>query len=59
MSKRYAFGEFVLERSQQRLQRRDGAPVILSPRLFAALLLLVERAGRQGLEELRSWLTAN
>lgn len=45
MSKRYAFGDFVLERSQQRLRRRDGEPLMLSPRLLTALLLLVERAG--------------
>jgi predicted ATPase/DNA-binding winged helix-turn-helix (wHTH) protein len=42
---RYAFGDFVLERSQQRLRRRDGSAVALAPRLFCALLLFVERAG--------------
>ena len=44
-SDRYAFGDFVLERSQQRLLRRDGSAVTLTPRRFAALLLFVERAG--------------
>jgi DNA-binding winged helix-turn-helix (wHTH) protein/tetratricopeptide (TPR) repeat protein len=42
---RFAFGDFVLERSQHRLLRSDGTTVELSPRLFAALLLFVERAG--------------
>jgi DNA-binding winged helix-turn-helix (wHTH) protein/TolB-like protein/Flp pilus assembly protein TadD len=42
---RYAFGGFVLERSQKRLLRQDGPPVELTPRLFGALLLLVEHAG--------------
>jgi DNA-binding winged helix-turn-helix (wHTH) protein len=41
----YAFGEFVLDTVQARLLRREGAPVELTPRLFAALLGLVERAG--------------
>jgi TolB-like protein/DNA-binding winged helix-turn-helix (wHTH) protein/tetratricopeptide (TPR) repeat protein len=42
---RYAFGDFVLERSQQRVLRRDGTELGLTPRLFNALLLFVERAG--------------
>ena len=42
---RYAFGDFVLERSQQRLTHRDGTLINLTPRLFSALLLLAERAG--------------
>ena len=42
---RYAFGDFVLERSQQRVLHRDGTLVNLTPRLFSALLLLAERAG--------------
>lgn len=42
---RYAFGDFVLERSQHRLLHRDGRSVDLSPRLCSALLLFVERAG--------------
>jgi DNA-binding winged helix-turn-helix (wHTH) protein/tetratricopeptide (TPR) repeat protein len=42
---RYAFGDFVLERSQHRLLHRDGRVVDLSPRLCSALLLFVERAG--------------
>ena len=41
----YAFGEFVLQRSQQRLLRGDGSPVELTPRVYATLLLLVENAG--------------
>src|SRR6185369_10055730 len=44
-SQRYAFGDFVLERSQQRVTRHDGSPVNLTPRLFGALLLFVENAG--------------
>ncbi len=42
---RYAFGDFVLERSQQRVLQRDGSTLSLKPRLFDALLLLVENAG--------------
>ena len=45
VSDRLAFGDFVLQRSQQRLTRRDGAPINLTLRLFSALLLLAERAG--------------
>jgi DNA-binding winged helix-turn-helix (wHTH) protein len=44
-SERYAFGDFILERSQQRVLRGDGTELNLSPRLFSALLLLMERAG--------------
>lgn len=44
-SERYAFGDFVLERSQQRVLHRDGAPLVLTPRLFSALSLFVERPG--------------
>ena len=45
VSERYAFGDFVLERSQQRVTHRDGTPLNLSPRHFSALLLFAERAG--------------
>ena len=45
MSKRYAFGDFVLEPSRQHLCGRNETPLTLSPRLFAALQLFVERAG--------------
>lgn len=45
MGERYAFGDFVLERSQHRLLRRDGTSVDLSPRLCSALVLFIERAG--------------
>jgi len=38
LSERYAFGDFVLERSQQRVRRRDGSNLNLTPRLFRALL---------------------
>ena len=41
----YVFGDFVLERAQQEVRRRDGSPLNLSPRLFNALLLFVEHAG--------------
>jgi DNA-binding winged helix-turn-helix (wHTH) protein/TolB-like protein/tetratricopeptide (TPR) repeat protein len=44
-SPRYAFGDFVLERAQQEVRRRDGSALALSPRLFNALLLFVEHAG--------------
>ena len=45
VSQRYAFGDFVLERSQQRVLHRDGTQLSLTPRLFSALLLFAERAG--------------
>ena len=45
LSDRYAFGDFVLERSQRRVLKRDGGELALQPRLFDALLLFVERAG--------------
>jgi DNA-binding winged helix-turn-helix (wHTH) protein/TolB-like protein len=41
----YAFGEYVLDTTQKRLLKREGSPVELTPRLFAALRLLVERSG--------------
>jgi DNA-binding winged helix-turn-helix (wHTH) protein/TolB-like protein/tetratricopeptide (TPR) repeat protein len=44
-SERYGFGDFILERTQQRVLRRDGTDLGLTPRLFSALLLFVERAG--------------
>jgi len=44
VSDRYAFGDFVLERSQQRVLRHDGSELSLTPRLFSALLLFVENA---------------
>ncbi|MGQ3050498.1 MAG: winged helix-turn-helix domain-containing protein [Roseateles sp.] len=37
-----AFGEFVLQRSQQRVLRHDGSELSLTPRLFDALLLFVD-----------------
>jgi len=45
VSERYAFGDFVLERSQQRVTHRDGTLLNLTPRHFSALLLFAERAG--------------
>jgi TolB-like protein/DNA-binding winged helix-turn-helix (wHTH) protein len=42
---RYVFGSFLLERTQQRVLRSDGTPVALTPRLFSALLVFVERSG--------------
>ena len=45
VSERLAFGDFVLERSQQRVTHRDGTPLNLTPRHFSALLLFAERAG--------------
>ena len=44
-SPRYAFGDFVLDRSQQEVRRLDGTALNLSPRLFNALLLFIEHAG--------------
>jgi DNA-binding winged helix-turn-helix (wHTH) protein/TolB-like protein/Tfp pilus assembly protein PilF len=44
VSDRYAFGDFVLERAQQRVLRRDGSELSLTPRLFSALALFVENA---------------
>jgi TolB-like protein/DNA-binding winged helix-turn-helix (wHTH) protein/tetratricopeptide (TPR) repeat protein len=45
-SQRYAFGEFVLEPSQQRVRRLDGETLNLTPRLFSALQLFVENPGK-------------
>ena len=45
VSERLAFGDFVLERSQQRVLQRDGTPLNLTPRLFSALLLFAEHVG--------------
>lgn len=41
-SERLAFGDFVLERSQQRVLRSDGSELVLTPRLFGSLLLFVD-----------------
>ncbi len=41
-SERLAFGDFVLQRSQQRVLRGDGSELSLTPRLFSALLLFVD-----------------
>ena len=46
VSQRYAFGDFVLEPSQQRVRRVDGQTLNLTPRLFSALQLFVENAGQ-------------
>ena len=46
VSQRYAFGDFVLEPSQQRVRHLDGATLNLTPRLFAALQLFVENPGK-------------
>lgn len=42
---RQAFGDFVLDREQQRVLRRDGSVLALTPRLFSALVVLVDHAG--------------
>lgn len=39
---RLAFGDFVLQRSQQRVLLRDGSELGLTPRLFGALQLFVD-----------------
>ena len=41
-SERIAFGDFVLQRSQQRVLCSDGSELSLTPRLFSALQLLVD-----------------
>jgi TolB-like protein/DNA-binding winged helix-turn-helix (wHTH) protein/tetratricopeptide (TPR) repeat protein len=43
---RYAFGDFVMEPSQQRVRRLNGETLNLTPRLFTALQLFVENAGK-------------
>jgi DNA-binding winged helix-turn-helix (wHTH) protein/TolB-like protein/Tfp pilus assembly protein PilF len=40
-----AFGEFVLEPTQQRVLRGDGTPLDLTPRLFSTLVFFVEHPG--------------
>lgn len=45
-AERIAFGPYVLERSQKRVLRADGTALDLSPRLFDALQLFVDSAGR-------------
>jgi DNA-binding winged helix-turn-helix (wHTH) protein len=45
-SERHAFGDFLLERSQQRVLRGDGTPLDLTPRLFSTLLFFVDHAGQ-------------
>jgi len=40
-----AFGDFLLERSQQRVTHRDGKVLLLTPRLVSALQLFVDHAG--------------
>src|SRR5262249_17138446 len=46
VSQRYAFGDFVLEPAQQRVRHVDGQTLNLTPRLFSALQLFVENAGK-------------
>ena len=41
----YEFGDFQLDTRHRRLARSDGTPVVLTPRLFDALVYLVEHAG--------------
>src|SRR5262245_51879918 len=53
----YEFGPFVLD-AEERVLRRDGQPVALTPKAFDTLLALLERNGRVvGKEELmnRVW----
>jgi len=45
LPEQFAFGDFLLERSQQRVTHRDGKVLLLTPRLFNALLLFVDHAG--------------
>lgn len=41
----YVFGDFRIDPSSRQLQRLDGTPVPLTPRVFDTLLLLVQHAG--------------
>lgn len=41
----YVFGDFRIDASSRQLQRSDGTPVPLTPRVFGTLLLLVQHAG--------------
>jgi TolB-like protein/DNA-binding winged helix-turn-helix (wHTH) protein len=41
----YEFGEFRLDPANQRLMRRDGTPVPLTPRIFDTLVFMVEHHG--------------
>jgi TolB-like protein/DNA-binding winged helix-turn-helix (wHTH) protein/Flp pilus assembly protein TadD len=41
----YEFGEFQIDAARCRLQKRDGSPVPLTPRVFETLLYLVEHQG--------------
>jgi TolB-like protein/DNA-binding winged helix-turn-helix (wHTH) protein/Flp pilus assembly protein TadD len=41
----YEFGEFQIDAVKRRLQKRDGSPVSLTPRVFETLLYLVEHHG--------------
>ena len=45
LSDRYAFGGFLLERTQQRVLGSNAIALALTPRLFSALLFFVERPG--------------
>jgi len=42
---RYAFGDFRVDATSRQLQRSDGTPVPLTPRVFDTLLLLLQHAG--------------
>ncbi|MFT3821994.1 MAG: winged helix-turn-helix domain-containing protein [Rubrivivax sp.] len=46
LPERIAFADFVLLPAEKRLLRADGSPLPLSPRLYGALCLFVEHAGR-------------
>ncbi|HKV66311.1 MAG TPA: tetratricopeptide repeat protein, partial [Rhodanobacteraceae bacterium] len=41
----YVFGDFRIDASSRQLQRSDGTPVPLTPRVFDTLLLLVQHGG--------------
>lgn len=43
--RRYVFGDFRIDTASRQLQRSDGSPVALTPKVFDTLLLLVEHAG--------------
>ncbi|HEV2806657.1 MAG TPA: winged helix-turn-helix domain-containing protein [Chthoniobacterales bacterium] len=41
----YEFGDFLVDPAKRLLQRRDGTPIPLTPRVFDTLLFLVEHHG--------------
>jgi serine/threonine-protein kinase len=44
--RRYVFGDFRIDTAARQLQRSDGTPIALTPKVFDTLLLLVEHGGQ-------------